>query len=72
VSASGARHCTLLVFCHSAELRVLSGASLLRTVSLADEVDAPTVLGRGPGLYRVTVDPASSSTRWSIRVQDDF
>jgi serine/threonine-protein kinase len=75
VSASGTSHCTWLVFCHSAQLRVLrgaSGSSTLRTVSLSDEVDAPMVVTAGPGVYRVTVDPASGDTRWSIRVQDDY
>lgn len=75
VSASGTRHCTWLVFCHSAQLRVLrgaSGGSVLRTVSLSDEIGAPTVLSSGPGVYRVRVDPASGDTRWSIRVQDDY
>jgi hypothetical protein len=72
VSASGTRHCTLLFFCHSSQLRVLSGSTTLRTLSLGDGVDTPVVVESGPGIYRVTVDPASSSTRWSIRVQDDY
>jgi hypothetical protein len=75
VSASGTRACTLLVFCHSAQLQVLSGAagtSVLRTVSLSDEVAAPTVLRSGPGLYRIAVHPASPSTRWSVQVEDDY
>ncbi|HET9125789.1 MAG TPA: protein kinase [Solirubrobacteraceae bacterium] len=75
VSASGTRACTLLVFCHSAQLQVLSGTagtSVLRTVSLSDEVAAPTVLRSGPGLYRIAVHPASPSTRWSVQVEDDY
>jgi serine/threonine-protein kinase len=72
VSASGTRHCTLLFFCHSSQLRVLSGSATLRTLSLGDGVNTPEVVESGPGIYRVTVDPASSSTRWSIRVQDDY
>ncbi|HTU29708.1 MAG TPA: protein kinase [Solirubrobacteraceae bacterium] len=72
VSASGTRHCTLLVFCHSSQLRVLSGSATLRTLSLGDGINTPEVVASGPGIYRVTVDPASSSTRWSIRVQDDY
>jgi serine/threonine-protein kinase len=75
VSASGTSHCTLLVFCHSAQLRVLRGAtgdSGVRTISLSDEVGAPTVLTSGPGVYRIAVEPASGDTRWSIRVQDDY
>jgi hypothetical protein len=75
VSASGTSHCSWLVFCHSAQLRVLrgaAGASALRTVTLSDEVRAPTLLTSGPGVYRVRVDPASGDTRWSIEVQDDY
>jgi hypothetical protein len=72
VSASGTRHCTLLFFCHSSGLRVLSGSSTLRTLSLSDGVNTPEVVDSGPGVYRVTVDPVTSSTRWSIRVQDDY
>ncbi|HLI58989.1 MAG TPA: serine/threonine-protein kinase [Solirubrobacteraceae bacterium] len=75
VSASGTSHCSWLVFCHSAQLRVLRGAagsSTLRTLSLSDEVRAPVVLRSGPGVYRVRVDPASGDTRWSIEVQDDY
>ncbi len=72
VSASGSRDCTLFVFCHSSDLRVLSGASTVRTLSLSDGVDRPIVVASGPGVYRVTVGPVSSSTRWSIRVEDDY
>ncbi len=72
VSGSSTRHCTLLFFCHSSQLRVMSGSSTVRTVTLSDGIDQPEVVESGPGVYRVTVDPASSSTRWSIRVQDDY
>jgi hypothetical protein len=41
-------------------------------MSLSDEVDAPTVLESGPGVYHIVVAPASGATRWSIRVQDDY
>jgi serine/threonine protein kinase len=75
VSASASRHCTLLFFCHSSQLQVLrgaSGSSAMRTLSMQDGIDEPTVVQSGPGVYRVTIDPASSSTRWSIRVEDDY
>jgi serine/threonine-protein kinase len=72
VSGSSTRHCTLLFFCHSSQLQVLSGSSTVRTLSLGDGIDQSEVVESGPGVYRVTVDPASSSTRWSIRVQDDY
>jgi hypothetical protein len=44
----------------------------MRTLSMQDGIDEPTVVQSGPGVYRVTIDPASSSTRWSIRVEDDY
>jgi eukaryotic-like serine/threonine-protein kinase len=72
VSASSTRHCTLFFFCHSSQLKVLQGSSAVQTLTLGDGVDRSTVIDSGPGVYRVTVDPVSSSTRWSIRVQDDY
>jgi hypothetical protein len=71
-SASQTRDCTLFVFCHSSQLKVFRGGAALRTLSLSDGIDRPTVVASGPGVYRLTVDPVSSSTRWSIRVEDDY
>jgi hypothetical protein len=74
-SVADSRHCSLLVlFCRGTSAQVLrSGAgSSIASAGLGDGSDAPHVFATGPGSYRVTVDPASSDTRWSIRVQDDY
>ena len=69
-----ARHCSFLVFCQATSATVTTtGSSVpLRRVDLGDGTAAPSVLGTGPGTYRVTVHPASGSTRWSIEIQDDY
>jgi hypothetical protein len=73
-TVEGAHHCSFLVFCHSTSATVTSvGSSVaLRRVDLGDGTADPSVLSTGPGSYRVTVKPASGSTRWSIVVQDDY
>jgi hypothetical protein len=73
-TVDNARHCSLLVFCHSTSATVTTAGSrvALRRVGLGDGTADPSVLSTGPGYYRVTVNPASGSTRWSIVVQDDY
>jgi hypothetical protein len=51
---------------------VAGSSSVLRRATLGDGTAEPSLLGTGPGTYRVTVTPASGSTRWSIEVQDDY
>ena len=69
-----AHHCSFLVFCHatSATITTVGSSVSLRRVDLGDGTAAPSVLSTGPGTYRVTVHPASGSTRWSIAIQDDY
>jgi hypothetical protein len=73
-TVQGAHHCSLLVFCDSthATVTVAGSSSVLRRATLGDGTAEPSLLGTGPGTYRVTVTPASGSTRWSIEVQDDY
>jgi hypothetical protein len=73
-TVQSAHHCSFLVFCHSTSATVtVAGSSVpLRKVALGDGTSVPSVLSTGPGTYRVTVHPASGSTRWSIEVQDDY
>ncbi len=73
-TVANAEHCSFLVFCHStsATVTAVGSGAVLRTVGLGDGTATPPVLGFGPGSYRVTVDPASGATRWSIEVQDDY
>ena len=72
VSASAARDCTLWVFCDATRVSVAAagGRAALRRFDVGGA--SVETLHTGPGTYRVTVDPASGATRWSVRVADDY
>ncbi len=71
-SVSDARHCTLFVFCTGTHAQVLRSGAAPTSVGLSDGGSQTRVFNSGPGTYQVTVSPASSATRWSLQVQDDY
>jgi hypothetical protein len=75
-SVQNASHCAVLgLFCHGTSATVLrraSGDSPVTSVGLGDGAGEAHTFTTGPGVYRVSVDPASGSTRWTIQIQDDY
>ena len=74
-TVSHAKHCTLLVFsCHHSSIDVLrqGSSSAVTSFQIGDGTGEQRVFTTGPGVYRLTFQPGSGATKWTIRVQDDY